>query len=373
MERLFDKLILLICCSIVLAMNDISTYTSIPIIIAVTFVSVNIAFDYMKVHVAAYVLYLIITLFCPPLIYFAPVICYDFFMESNMYISIGAVLILLIRIKEMSYWTIFYILFMFILSYILKRRTSRLLNAIEQAYDMRDEIRVKTERLTRKSRELMERQDYEIENATLNERNRIAREIHDTVGHLLSSSILQIGALLAITKDDTGKMYLTQIKDTLTEGMDSIRNSIHNIHEDSMNLESKIRGLAKSYTFCQVNINYKINNDFTMKQKYTILFIVKEAMTNTMKHSDATVINMVFAEMPGFYKIIIEDNGTGKNDNENGGMKLNSEVIAENGKSMGLTGMYERVMELNGIINIEQKAGYRIYITLPKNKKRETA
>lgn len=369
MERLFDKLILLICCGIVPVMNDVSVYTSIPIIIAVTLISVNIAFDYMKVHVASYVLYLILTLFCPPLIYFAPVICYDFFMESNMHMSLGVVLIILIRIKEMPYRTMFYILFMFILSYILKRRTGSLLNAIEQAYDMRDEIRVKTELLTKKSRELMERQDYEIENATLNERNRIAREIHDTVGHLLSSSILQIGALLAVTKDDTGKMYLTQIKDTLTEGMNSIRSSIHNIHEDSMNLESKITGLAKNYTFCQVKINYRISNDFTMKQKYTILFIVKEAMTNTMKHSDATVINMVFAEMPGFYKIIIEDNGTGKNREKNREMELNGEVIRDNVKSMGLMGMYERVMELSGIINIENKEGYRIYITLPKNNK----
>ena len=365
MEKVFDKLILLISCSMLLIVNDVSIYTSIPIIIAVTLVSVNIAFDFIKVHIAVYILHLVLTLFIPPLIYFVPVICYDFFMESNIYLSIGTILIYLIRIKEMPYWTIAYIVFMLILSYILKRRTSGLLNAIKHAYDMRDEIKIKTERLAKKSRELMERQDYEIENATLNERNRIAREIHDTVGHLLSSSILQIGALLAIAKDDTVKMYLEQIKDTLTEGMDSIRNSIHNIHDDSMNLEGKIRELAKNYTFCQVKINYKINNDFTMKQKYTILFIVKEAMTNTMKHSDATIINMTFAEMPGFYKIIIEDNGTGKN----GDMELSSEVIREKKKNMGLVGMYERVMELNGIINIEQREGCRIYITLPKNKK----
>jgi signal transduction histidine kinase len=43
----------------------------------------------------------------------------------------------------------------------------------------------------------MEKQDYEIYLATLRERNRIAREIHDNVGHMLSRSILQIGALKA--------------------------------------------------------------------------------------------------------------------------------------------------------------------------------
>ena len=365
MERLLDKLILFICCSIVLTVNDINIYTSIYIIIAITLVSVNIAFEYTIVHLIVYFLYLLLTLFFMPLIYFSPVICYDFFMEKNKYISAGAVLVFFIRIKALPYWTIFFIMFMFILSYILKRRTSGLLAAIEQAYDMRDEIKIKTERLMKKSSELMERQDYEIENATLNERNRIAREIHDTVGHLLSSSILQIGALMAITKDDTGKMYLEQIKDTLTEGMDSIRNSIHNIHEDSMNLERKITGLVNNYAFCNININYKINNDFSMKQKYTILFIVKEAMTNTMKHSDATVINMVFAEMPGFYKIIIEDNGTVNSSEQ----ELSDNDVKENKKNMGLVGMYERVMELNGIINIEQKEGWRIYITLPKNNK----
>ncbi|MFG6327254.1 MAG: hypothetical protein K1W00_10420 [Lachnospiraceae bacterium] len=365
MERLFDRLILMICCGVVLMVNNVNIYTSVTVIIAVTLVSVNIAFDYMKVHGAVYILYLLLTFFCRELIYFAPVICYDFFMESNMYISIGAVFIIFVRIKEMSYWTMAYIFFMLALAYILKRRTSGLLNGIKQAYYMRDEIKIKTERLAKKSSELMERQDYEIENATLNERNRIAREIHDTVGHIISSSLLQIGALLAITKNETEKMYLEQVKETLTEGMDSIRSSIHNIHEDSMKLESKIRELAKNYVFCRVNINYRINNDFTMKQKYTILFIVKEAMTNTMKHSDATAINMVFAEMPGFYKIIIEDNGTGKRSE----MELNSEEIRESKKNMGLVGMYERVTELNGIINIEFREGCRIYITLPKNKK----
>lgn len=369
MERLFDRLILMICGSIVLIVNDVDIYTSIPIIIAITLVSANIAFDYMRVHVAVYILYLLLTLYFRPLIYFAPVICYDFFMESNMYISIAAVALFLIRIREMPYLVVAYAVYCFILSYVLKRRTSSLLNAIRQAYDMRDEIKLKTERLAKRSSELMERQDYEIENATLNERNRIAREIHDTVGHCLSSSILQIGALLAITKDDMEKVYLEQIKDTLTEGMDSIRNSIHNIHEASMNLESKISELAKNYSFCQVNVNYRIINDFTMKQKYTILFIVKEAMTNTMKHSDADLINMVFAEMPGFYKIIIDDNGSKKSEIT----ELRGVPAGENKKNMGIVGMYERVMELNGHINIDYKDGFRIYITLPKNNKQETS
>ena len=53
-----------------------------------------------------------------------------------------------------------------------------------------------------KKQEPMEKQDYEIYLATLRERNRIAREIHDNVGHMLSRSILQMGALITIHKEE---------------------------------------------------------------------------------------------------------------------------------------------------------------------------
>lgn len=352
MERLFDRLILMICCGVVLMVNNVNIYTSVTVIIAVTLVSVNIAFDYMKVHGAVYILYLLLTLFCRELIYFAPVICYDFFMESNMYISIGAVFIIFVRIKEMSYWTMAYIFFMLALAYILKRRTSGLLNGIKQAYHMRDEIKIKTERLAKKSSELMERQDYEIENATLNERNRIAREIHDTVGHLLSSSILQIGALLAICKDENMKQNLTNIKDTLSSGMDSIRSSIHNIHEDSMDLQAKLEELVHNFTFCPVILSYNINHDFTMKAKYSILFIIKEALSNVMKHSNATLVTITLNELPGLYQIIIQDNGTEKSSKDASGM--------------GIQSMTERIQSLEGNFYVDTKDGFRIFISLPK-------
>lgn len=63
MERLFDRLILMICCGVVLMVNNVNIYTSVTVIIAVTLVSVNIAFDYMKVHGAVYILYLLLTFF----------------------------------------------------------------------------------------------------------------------------------------------------------------------------------------------------------------------------------------------------------------------------------------------------------------------
>lgn len=51
-------------------------------------------------------------------------------------------------------------------------------------------------------------QDYEINLATLNERNRISKEIHDHIGHLLSRAILQVGALLTISKENHQRRFI---------------------------------------------------------------------------------------------------------------------------------------------------------------------
>ena len=81
--------------------------------------------------------------------------------------------------------------------------------------------------MEQRNRELLEKQDNEIYLATLRERNRIAREIHDNVGHMLSRSILQVGALATICKEETIRQQLAGINDTLNQAMNSIRESVH--------------------------------------------------------------------------------------------------------------------------------------------------
>ena len=71
----------------------------------------------------------------------------------------------------------------------------------------------------------MEKQETEVHLATLKERNRIAREIHDNVGHMLSRSILQLGALKALNHDSSLSAPLSELHKTLNTAMDSIRTS----------------------------------------------------------------------------------------------------------------------------------------------------
>lgn len=205
--------------------------------------------------------------------------------------------------------------------------------------------------LSVKNHDLMVQQEQEIRIATLDERNRIAREIHDNVGHLLSSSLLQIGALQFIEKDENCKESLSSLRETISSAMDSVRKSVHDLHAEAVDMKTMIDKLIANFTFCDVNFEYDIIHPFHQKVVYHIAAIIKECLNNTMKHSNATNVNILLREQPAFYQIILRDNGT-------------EGVIRENG--IGLRNIYERIENLQGYVNITVDDGFQIFITLPK-------
>ena len=89
---------------------------------------------------------------------------------------------------------ILYIVFSIFIQY----RTRQAQRLEDQLKKQRDDSQELSLLLESRNKALIERQNYEIHLATLKERNRIAREIHDHVGHMLSRSILQVGALMTI-------------------------------------------------------------------------------------------------------------------------------------------------------------------------------
>ena len=356
MEKLFDKLILFLCCSIFLISHDLSIYTILPIIVVILLSSLITIFNHSALTIISYIGYVGMCILSPSFICFLPVMSYDLVNEPYrqiIYLGFSAV------IQAFHFYpplTVVILLLLTALAYLLKKRTLALTRAKQDYFALRDEMMEKADKLRLQNRDLLDKQDYEISNATLNERNRIAREIHDTVGHLLSSSILQIGALLAICKDEVMKERLTNIKDTLSAGMDSIRSSIHNLHEDSLDLQEKCNELLRNFTFCKTEFSYHVNHDFSMKAKYSILFIVKEALSNVMKHSNATLVTVTVSELPGLYQIIIHDNGTPKSS------------ASRDSSGMGVQSMSERVSALGGNFYTDTRDGYKIFISLPKEQ-----
>ena len=82
--------------------------------------------------------------------------------------------------------------------------------------------------------------------------------------------------------------------------------------------------------------------------------MVKEATVNIVKHSNANSVNIILREHPSFYQMLIKDNGKCVNSGD--------------GTGIGLEHIRARVESLNGIINIDNKNGFKIFVSIPKGE-----
>ncbi len=178
----------------------------------------------------------------------------------------------------------------------------------------------------------MEKQNSEIYAATLRERNRIAREIHDNVGHVLSRTILLTGAARAVNKDQNLDSLLESLDDSLNSAMDIIRD----------------------FEKTNVEIEYDMSEIIPRDIKYCFISITKEALSNIAKYSGATQTKIIMREHPAMYQLCIEDNGRGCPD------------YTGNSTGIGLKNMQERVEALGGTIRIDGKNGFHIFISIRK-------
>lgn len=354
MEKLIDKLIVFIICLTIYIPVENHIYMIVPILIIIISSEVLSYFDNEHITLGVFFMYVIICFIKPEFLYFAPLICYDVFLLKTKWIWILAFLPLLASSSRIPFSFKWLIAAFLLTTYILKYHTTSLENIRKNYYKLRDDTKEMSIKLESKNKELMEKQDYEINLATLKERNRIARDIHDSVGHLLSRSILQVGALLAINKDEQMKESLVLVKDTLSEAMDSIRNSVHDLHEEAIDLRIEIQKLVDGFKFCPVKFNYDVETDINIEKniKYCFIAVTKEALSNVIKHSNATMVSVVIREHPAFYQLVIQDNGT------------NCSYSSDNG--IGIKNIKERVYDIGGNVNISTDKGFRIFISVPK-------
>lgn len=201
------------------------------------------------------------------------------------------------------------------------------------------------------TRHLLENQDNMILTATYAERNRIAREIHDSVGHMLTRSILQTGAISVVNQDERLKGPITQLKDTLDTAMNSMRTSVHDLHDESVDMKTAITDITSGITGFDVSLDYDMGIDIPKDVKYSFINITREAVNNAVKHSNGNILRIELREHPAFYRLAISDNGTD---------------IHMNSDGMGLANIRERVRLLDGILEISTDKGFKILTTVMK-------
>lgn len=352
MSQLVDKSIILLLCfgisSIFIKDIDIIICTLIVVTIS-SFISF---FQKKKVAKILIVMALLLCLVYPPFCVFLPLIYYDISNETLYKFGIVGIISVLQVLRLEQPYLFLYMFLMVVTSILLQYRSNKAIVFEEQWKKTRDNSEEVTLALKNRNKELREKQEYEIHMATLKERNRIAREIHDNVGHMLSRSILQVGALQAINQDTVIKENLEALNTTLTEAMDSIRKSVHDLHDDSIDLYATIQNICKDFSQYEIELDYDMEEDCDKAVKYCFITTIKEALSNMVKHSNAAKMEIVLREHPAMYQLLIKDNGT------------NQKKITEDG--IGLENMRERVQALKGTFNINREQGFRIFIVIPK-------
>lgn len=180
----------------------------------------------------------------------------------------------------------------------------------------------------------------------VNERNRIAREIHDSVGHTLTAQTIQLNNAIAFWQAEPHKAYqfLTEAKELVKTALTDIRHSVTTLRVAPLQGKSLPKALSllfqefSSTTGIVPNYNIDLAYSLAEETKLTVYRIVQEALTNIAKHSEATVVNVHLNSSAKNLYFLIEDNGRGF-------------ALEQNTTGFGLQGMRERVMALNGKID----------------------
>lgn len=231
--------------------------------------------------------------------------------------------------------------------------------------DKFDDVRYDAQKSMQLKKEISQNMDMQVRNATLAERNRIAREIHDNVGHQLTRAVVQLQAISVINQDEKTKPYLESVSSTVNEAMTNIRRSVHELHDDSIDLSIGIHEIASVIKDrFDVTVSTSIESPIPNNVKTAILGIVKEGVTNIAKHSNGKKVRLEVVENVTFWRVLVSDDG--KSDLVD--YSRPSDFAALEGEhGIGLYNINSRAVSVGGRTSIQGgKNGFHITVTIPR-------
>lgn len=209
-----------------------------------------------------------------------------------------------------------------------------------------------------KSRHRVEELEQQVESlaATL-ERTRIAREIHDSLGHNLTDPDIQLAVAQQLRSHnleqsfqavDTAKILASQCIEDVSQALNRMRRSDFDLNQALTTLLEQMRRSA-------IQVQWEVNlPQLSIHKSYQIYCVVKEATINVQKHARASQVNFSGRLTPEGIVLKLKDNGVGFDPK-----KLHT--------GFGIKGMSERVQLLGGKLEIQTALaqGTQIYIILP--------
>ena len=174
---------------------------------------------------------------------------------------------------------------------------------------------------------------------TLQERNRISREIHDSVGHSLSTIIIQLGAISKLSEENNPQIsqMSSQLREFAVKGLQEVRIVVHDLKPEQLTKQQLTVALEEfiyetkqhsgvEFVFRQNKPTFQL----TKEQELTIFRGVQEATTNAIRHGKATKITLLMMYSANELIVTIMDNGVGSSAiSLEGGLKALEERLHE--------------------------------------------
>lgn len=258
------------------------------------------------------------------------------------------------------------VLFLMVLSGYLSIHTGYSLGREEQIREKYDTARLESMNAKRLGEEIMKNTDNEVYMARLRERNRIAREMHDNVGHMITRVIVQLQAIKIINRDQKVGAQLESMGQTLDLAMTGMRKSVHELHDESIDLSIGINEISSVLKDrFDVTVRTMIDSPAGNAFKNAVLGIVKEAVTNISKYSSGDRVLIEIVENISFWRIKINDNGK----NPVREYDLTATVTGDDPSrgGIGLQNIGSRAKALGGRATvISGEDGFTVLVTVPK-------
>ena len=199
--------------------------------------------------------------------------------------------------------------------------------------------------LKRITDERAETQNKLIQEQIIQERQRLARELHDSVSQQLFAASMLISAITESNEDIKAQKQLLQIERVVQQAQLEMRALLLHLRPAALNNKSLAEGLEELLVELKekvlFDIRYRLEEVNLSKGAEDHLFrIAQETLSNTLRHAQATEVDVLFVERDGLAIFRVQDNGVGFKESDG------------KGGSYGLQNVKERAIEIGGTCKI---------------------
>lgn len=231
-----------------------------------------------------------------------------------------------------------------------------------------DQLRESTRSAQLRVADMAEKRAQSVRMATLGERSRIARDIHDNVGYLLTRAIMQSQAgraVAEVTGDTVAVGSIGALASTLDDAMTMIRKSIHDLEDEGTDFATQIEDAALSFTMsgdAGTKLVVGLENNMTWVPAPVarcLATVIRESLANVVHHSEAHEAQVTLRDSPAFWQLVVSDPGPA----------LLSDARGNAPHGMGIADIESRVRALGGTASCgPYDGGWRVFASIPKDR-----